>query len=167
MNYRSKKIAFLGLCTAAALVLSYIENILPPLFVSIPGIKLGLPNIVIIFILYGFGIREASLVSFIRIVSISLLFGNPLLFAYSLSGAILSMLVMAVLRRLDLFSMVGVSVAGGISHNAGQILMAMLLLETSELGYYMLVLALTGTIAGIFVGLCGALLIKRIPLPKK
>lgn len=166
MKHPSKKIAFLGLCTAAALILSYVESLLPPLFVAVPGIKLGLPNIVIIFILYRLGFREAVAVSFIRIVTVALLFGNPMTFAYSAAGAFLSLFVMMVLYRLNFLSVVGVSVAGGIFHNVGQILMAILLLGTAELGYYLIVLTVTGTVSGIFVGLCGSLIVRRIPFPK-
>ena len=162
MKHQSKKIAFLGLCAGVALVLAYVEALLPPLYAAVPGIKLGLPNIAIIFILYRFGLREAAVVSLIRIVSVALLFGNPMTFAYSVAGAFLSLLVMTVLRKLDLFSIVGVSVAGAVFHNVGQILTAMVLLGTAELGYYLIVLAVTGTISGILVGLCGAMAVKRV-----
>lgn len=162
MKHQSKKIAFLGLCAGVALVLAYVEALLPPLYAAVPGIKLGLPNIAIIFILYRFGLREAAAVSLIRIVAVSLLFGNPMTFAYSVAGAFLSLLVMTVLRKLDLFSIVGVSVAGAVFHNVGQILTAMVLLGTAELGYYLIVLAVTGTISGILVGLCGAMAVKRV-----
>ena len=94
---------------------------------------------------------------------VALLFGNAMSLAYSLAGALLSLAVMALLRRLDFLSTVGVSVAGGVTHNVGQILMAMLVLGTAELGYYLIVLAVTGTVAGILIGLCGNLLIRRIP----
>ncbi|MBE6659834.1 MAG: Gx transporter family protein [Ruminococcaceae bacterium] len=162
MKHQSKKIAFLGLCAGVALVLAYVEALLPPLYAAVPGIKLGLPNIAIIFILYRFGLREAAAVSLIRIVAVTLLFGNPMTFAYSVAGAFLSLLVMTVLRKLDLFSIVGVSVAGAVFHNVGQILTAMVLLGTAELGYYLIVLAVTGTISGILVGLCGAMAVKRV-----
>ena len=162
MKHQSKKIAFLGLCAGVALVLAYVEALLPPLYAAVPGIKLGLPNIAIIFILYRFGLREAAAVSLIRIVAVALLFGNPMTFAYSVAGAFLSLLVMTVLRKLDLFSIVGVSVAGAVFHNVGQILTAMVLLGTAELGYYMIVLAITGTISGVLVGLCGAMAVKRV-----
>ena len=158
----SKKIAFLGVSTAVALVLAYVESLLPPLLTMVPGIKLGLPNIAIIFILYRFGLKEAAAVSFVRIVAVSLLFGNPMTLLYSLAGGTLSLLIMALLRRLDFLSTVGVSVAGGVFHNVGQILMAMLLLGTAELGYYLIVLAVTGTISGIFVGLCGGFAVRRV-----
>ena len=164
MRHPAKKIAFLGLCTSVALVLAYIESLLPPLFAAVPGIKLGLPNIAIIFLLYRFGVKEAAAVSFVRIVAVSLLFGNPMTFAYSMAGGFLSLSAMAILRKLDFLSVVGVSVAGGVLHNVGQILMAMLLLDTAELGYYLIVLTVTGTVSGVFVGLCGAFGVKRIPV---
>ena len=163
MRSTSRKLAYLGLCTAVALILAYVEVLLPPLFTAVPGIKLGLPNIAIIFVLYRYGVRHAAAVSFIRIAVVAMLFGNPMTFVYSLAGAFLSLLVMALLRRMDFLSMVGVSVAGGVFHNVGQILMAMLLLGTAELGYYLIVLAITGTVSGVFVGLCGALAVRRIP----
>ena len=162
MGKTSRKLAYLGLCTAVALILAYVEVLLPPLHTAVPGIKLGLPNIAILFVLYRYGMRYAAAVSFVRMAVVALLFGNPMTFVYSLAGAALSLLVMALLRRLDFLSVVGVSVAGGVFHNVGQILMAMLLLGTAELGYYLIVLAITGTISGIFVGLCGALAVKRI-----
>ena len=163
MRKTSRQLAYLGLCTAVALILAYVEVLLPPLFTAVHGIKLGLPNIAIIFVLYRYGVRHAAAVSFVRMAVVAMLFGNPMTFVYSLAGAVLSLLVMALLRRLDFLSVVGVSVAGGVFHNVGQILMAMLLLGTAELGYYLIVLAITGTVSGIFVGLCGALAVKRIP----
>ena len=163
MRKTSRQLAYLGLCTAVALILAYVEVLLPPLFTAVPGIKLGLPNIAIIFVLYRYGVRHAAAVSFVRMAVVAMLFGNPMTFVYSLAGAALSLLVMALLRRLDFLSVVGVSVAGGVFHNVGQILMAMLLLGTAELGYYLIVLAITGTVSGIFVGLCGGLAVRRIP----
>lgn len=163
MKQNTKKTAFLGLCIAVALIFAYVEALLPPLVSAIPGIKMGLPNIVIIFLLYRHGILSAATVSFCRVLLVALLFGNPMALAYSLAGGILSLTAMAVLKRLDFLSVAGVSVAGGVLHNVGQILMAMLLLGTAELGYYLIVLAVTGTIAGLFIGLCGSLLIRRIP----
>ncbi len=163
MRKTSRQLAYLGLCTAVALILAYVEVLLPPLFTAVPGIKLGLPNIAIIFVLYRYGVRHAAAVSFVRMAVVAMLFGNPMTFVYSLAGAVLSLLVMALLRRLDFLSIVGVSVAGGVFHNVGQILMAMLLLNTAELGYYLIVLAVTGTVSGVFVGLCGVLAVKRIP----
>ena len=166
MKNQTKKIAFLGLFTTVALVLSYIEAILPPIYQAIPGTKVGLPNIIIIFMLYRFGLKEAVAVSLIRLVIVALLFGNGMTFIYSLAGATLSLLIMVILKKTNLFSTVGVSIAGGAFHNLGQILVAMFLLNSSQIGYYMIVLAITGTIAGVFVGIAGALLLKRTEIIK-
>ncbi len=163
MKKKSKTVAFGGICVALALIFAYIEVLIPPLVTALPGIKMGLPNIIIVFLLYRKGPVFAGIVSFVRILLVSMLFGNMMALMYSLAGGVLSLLVMIILRRLDFLSPVGVSVAGGVTHNIGQIIMAALLLETAELGYYLVVLAVTGTVAGIFIGLCGALLIKRIP----
>ena len=164
MRNQARKIAFLGLCTAVAMVFAWVESLLPPVVAAVPGIKLGLPNIAIIFILYRFGWKEAAAVSFVRIVAVSLLFGNPMTLAYSLAGGFLSLLVMTLLRKLNFLSTVSVSVAGGVFHNVGQILMAMLLMGAAELGYYLVVLAVTGTVSGIFVGLCGSFAVRRVQI---
>ncbi len=163
MINKPKTIAFIGVCTALAMILAYVEAIIPPMFPAIPGIKMGLPNIIIVFLLYRRGPVFAAGVSLIRIILVSLLFGNIMALMYSLAGGALSLFVMILLRRLRFLSTVGVSVAGGVSHNVGQILMAMLLLETAELGYYLVVLTITGTLSGIAIGLCGSTLIKRVP----
>lgn len=163
MKNRSKTVAFLGLCTALALILAYVEILIQPLFPSLPGIKMGLPNVMIVFLLYRRGGGTAIVVSLVRILLVSILFGNVMALWYSLAGAVLSLGVMILLRRLNWLSPVGVSVAGGVTHNVGQILMAMLLLETAELGYYLVVLTVTGTLAGVLVGLCGVLLIRKVP----
>ena len=160
---RTKAVALTGISASLALLLSYVEFLLPPIFVAVPGIKIGLPNVVIIYVLYSMGLKYAALVSFVRIVISSLLFGNVMTFAYSVAGATLSLLIMALLKRIDKLSPVGVSVAGGVCHNLGQILMAMLLLDTPQIAFYMLVLTLTGTVSGVFIGLCGSLLVKKVP----
>ena len=163
MTNKTKTVAFVGACTALALILAYVEAMIPPLFPAVPGVKMGLPNIVIVFLLYRRGPLVAGAVSLIRIVLVSLLFGNVMALMYSLAGGILSLLVMILLKRLRIFSPVGVSVAGGVTHNVGQVLVAMLLLKTAEIGYYLVVLTVTGTIAGVLIGLCGSMLVKRIP----
>ena len=162
MNQKTKRIAFLGLCTALAMILSYVETVLPPLWPAIPGIKMGLTNIVVLFLLYRFSWKEAALVSSVRLLAVALLFGNGMTFAYSFAGAFLSLLAMALLKKINWFSMIGVSIAGGILHNLGQIIVAIFFLETIEIGYYMIVLAVTGTIAGAFVGIAGAIFTKQL-----
>ena len=157
----TKRMTLLALCVSVALILSYIEFLLPPILTIAPGIKLGLPNIVIIWVLYRLGSRDAIVVSIARLAISTLLFGNITMLWYSLAGAALSLSVMLLLKKLDFLSTVGVSVAGAIMHNIGQIIVAMALMQTSEIGYYMIVLAITGTVSGIFVGLCGAMLINK------
>ena len=152
---KTKRITFLGLCASVAMILSYIEFLLPPLFSAVPGIKMGLANIIIIFILYKFGIASAFAVSGVRLVLVTLLFGNVMTLLYSTVGALLSLVLMSIAKRINFFSQVGVSIIGGVAHNAGQILVAMLVMETAEIGYYMIVLTVSGTIAGILIGLAG------------
>lgn len=159
---KSKAIAFAGVCTALALILAYIEILIPPLFPAVPGIKMGLPNIIIVFLLYKRGPLSAIAVSLIRTILVTILFGNAMAFMYSIAGSVLSLAVMILLRKLNFLSTVGVSVAGAVAHNIGQTLMAMLLLDTTQIVYYMVVLTITGTIAGVFIGICGSLLIKRV-----
>lgn len=158
---KTRKITTLALLTAAAMILSYVESLLPS--VGVPGVKLGLANIAVIFALYRLGWKEALAISVVRVFMVSLLFGSLSALLYSLSGAALSLCVMTLLRRGGRFSSVGVSVAGGVAHNAGQILMAMLLLGTARLVYYYPILVISGVAGGIFTGLTAALLIKRIP----
>ncbi len=163
-NKEVRRLTFLAISTTFALVLSYIEFLLPPIFAAVPGVKLGLANIATVFLLYRFGVKEAAAVAFLRVVLSSLLFGNPMIFIYSIAGAFLSIVVMTLLKKLDFLSIIGVSTAGAVAHNLGQIIVAMIVLKTAEIGYYMIVLAATGTVSGIFVGLLGGLLLKRLKM---
>ena len=158
---KTKRLVLLAMLTAVAMVLSYVESLLPS--VGIPGVKMGLANIAVIFALFRFGWKEAAALSLVRVGLVSLLFGSVGAMLYSLAGAVLSLAVMALLRRIDRFSTVGVSVAGGVAHNAGQILMAMLILQTKQLLGYLPVLAVSGIAGGVLTGLVAALLIRRIP----
>ena len=158
---KTKRLVLLAMLTAVAMILSYVESLLPS--VGIPGVKMGLANIAVIFALFRFGWKEAAALSLVRVVLVSLLFGSVGAMLYSLAGAVLSLAVMALLRRIDRFSTVGVSVAGGVAHNAGQILMAMLILQTKQLLGYLPVLAVSGIVGGVLTGLTAALLIRRIP----
>lgn len=157
----TKKVTALAMLTATAMILSYVESLLPS--VGIPGVKLGLANIAVIFALYRLDGPSALAVSVVRVFMVTLLFGSLSALLYSLAGAALSLGLMALLRRGDRFSAVGVSVAGGVAHNAGQILMAMLLLGNARVAYYYPILVVTGVAGGVFTGLTAALLIKRIP----
>ena len=162
MKHSAKTVAFLGMCTASAMVFAWVESQLPPLVAAVPGVKMGLPNIAIIFVLYRFGWKEAAAVSFVRIIAVSLLFGNPIMIAYSLAGGFLSLFGMTLLKKLNFLSPTGVSVAGGVLHNVGQVLMAMLIMSTAGLGYYLIILTVSGIVSGVFVGLCGSFAVKRI-----
>ena len=153
------RVAFLGLFTAFAMILSFVESQIPT-FVAIPGIKLGLPNIAIIIILYKFGYKEAITVSLLRVLLTSLLFGTVLSMLYSIAGAVLSFIAMILLKKF--LSIVTVSVIGGVCHNIGQIVVACLVTETAQLMYYLPVLIISGVIAGIVVGLVAALSYKKI-----
>ena len=158
---KTSRLTLLALLTATAMILSYLESLLPS--IAVPGVKMGLANIAVIFALYRLGFREALAVSLVRVAMVSTLFGSLGALLYSLAGACLSLIVMAVLKKLDLFSETGVSVAGGVGHNLGQVLMAMLLLDTARLIWYLPVLIVTGIAGGILTGLTAAMLIRRIP----
>lgn len=165
MKIKPKSVALLGICSALAMVLSYLESLIPLSF-AVPGIKLGLANIAIVFVLYKLGAKEAVIVSLVRIVWVAILFGNALTLAYSAAGAVLSLTAMILLKRTERFSTVGVSVIGGILHNTGQILVAMMVMETAQIVYYLPVLCISGIAAGVAVGLVSAILVKRVPVEK-
>ena len=156
---KSSRVAFLGLFTAFAMILSFVESQIPA-FVAIPGIKLGLPNIAIIMILYKFGYKEATVVSLLRVLLTSLLFTSVLSMLYSIAGAVLSLLAMILLKKF--LSIVTVSVIGGVCHNIGQIVVACLVTETKELMYSLPLLAISGIIAGVVIGIIAALSYKKI-----
>ena len=160
MKTKTRRIALLGILTSVSLVLSYIEAILPPIWSAVPGIKMGLPNIIIVLLLYRFSFKDAAVVSLIRISIMSLLFGNAMIFLYSLAGAALSLFVMKAFKKMDFLSTVGVSITGGVTHNLGQIIVAIIIMQTKEIGYYMIVLAITGTIAGVLIGIVSAVVLR-------
>ena len=160
---RNKKIATSALMIALAMILSFVESQIPSFF-PIPGIKLGLANIAVIFALYRLSIKDAIVVSLIRVVVVSTLFGTSLTLAYSLSGAVLSLLIMVLLKKSDRFSIVGVSVAGGISHNIGQIIMAIILMHNSVISYYLPFLIISGIVTGVFIGLVSAKIVERVKI---
>lgn len=158
---KTKKVAFLGLAIALAMVLSFVESQIPAL-VAIPGIKVGLPNLVMVFLLYKVGWKETVIVSIIRIVLVSLLFGNVQTMTFSIAGAVLSLLGMILLKKTNWFSAITVSIVGGILHNVGQIIAACLWTETAEVVFYLPVLLVSGTIAGAVIGIIAGMLVKRL-----
>ena len=160
---KTKKITLYAFLTALALILSYLESLVPMSF-AVPGIKMGLPNIVIVFALYKLGFRPALCISLVRVLLVSILFGNVMSMAYSIAGAVLSLAVMAALRKCRKFSAVGVSVAGALGHNVGQVACAMLLLETGGLAYYLVPLCISGAVAGIIIGIAGGIVVNRVKI---
>ena len=159
---RTKKLTMLAMTMAVAMVLSYIESQIPA-FVTVPGVKVGLANIAVIFALYRFGFKEACLVSVVRVLVMSMLFGLGAIF-YSMAGAVLSLLGMIILKKTGLFSEISVSVAGGVLHNLGQIIAACIILETNAVKYYLPFLILSGVLAGAVIGTAAGFLIRRIKI---
>ena len=156
---RTQKLALCGVLTALAMIFGYIESVISvPL--PVPGIKLGLPNIAIITILYVVGIKEAVAVNLIRITLTAVLFGNLNSFLFSMSGAVLSMIII-ILKKIQFFSSVGVSVAGGVLHNIGQIIAAVFIMGSGAIVYYLPVLMITGTVTGAVIGIVSAMVVKR------
>ncbi len=155
-----KKIATLGVLASLAMVLSFVETLLPPIYAAVPGIKIGLANIVNVFLLYKFSVKDTAVVTLIRVLTIAMLFGNLMTLSYSLAGAVLSITVMALLKKTKLFSTIGVSIAGGVSNNLGQIIVAIFITSTIEIGYYMIFLCISGVLSGMLIGIVGALVLK-------
>jgi heptaprenyl diphosphate synthase len=158
----TKKVAYGGLFLALALVASYVETLIP-INIGIPGVKIGLANGVIMVLLYLASLKQTYGVQIARIVLSGFLFGNLMMILYSLAGGLLSLTVMALLRKVGGFSPVGVSVAGGVSHNLGQLIVAMFVLETGRLMYYFPVLLISGVVAGILIGIITGEIIRRLP----
>lgn len=158
---KTRDIARFALLTALAMVLSWVESLVP-LSVAVPGVKLGLTNLVVLFALYRMGLKAAWCLSLVRVLLVSFTFGNAFSLWYSLAGAILSLLVMMALKATGKFSVTGVSVAGAVCHNLGQILVAMAVLRSTAVAFYYPALLLSGTIAGICIGLAGGVLVRRI-----
>ena len=158
---KTKKLTVLALTIAVAMILSYLESMIPA-FVAIPGIKMGLANIAVVFALYKLGWKDATGVSLLRVVLVSLLFGHLASFFYSFAGAVLSLLGMILLKKTGRFSEVAVSVTGGVLHNIGQIAMACILLETDVVRFYLPFLILSGTLAGVVIGVAAAILVRRV-----
>ena len=147
----NRKIALLGLFSAVAIIFGYVETLIP-VFAGIPGIKLGLANLSVLFILKRYSLKEAVIVSAVRIIVIGFLFGNMFSIIYSLAGAALSLAVMTLLIRFTKASGYAVSMAGGITHNIGQLLIAMLIVENRSLLYYAPVLLISGMVTGLLIG---------------
>lgn len=159
---KTDQLARMGLLTALGLIAGYIETLIP-LPIGIPGVKAGLANIVVVWALYTLGGKEAFCVNLMRIGLSGFLFGNLSMILYSLAGAGLSFVCMLAAKKSGLFSIVGVSIVGGIMHNIGQLLMAVWVLETTGLFYYGPVLLASGVITGCLIGILSAEIKKRLP----
>ena len=158
---KSKKIAYYGLFIALAFIFSYIESLFPIPF-PVPGIKLGLANLVVIIAIYGIGVKEAFVLSMVRILLVGFTFRDPSTLIFSFAGGILSWLVMVIFMKLKLFSMVGVSIIGGIAHNIGQIIVAIIYVNNTSLIYYLPFLMIAGVVSGTLIGILGALILQRL-----
>lgn len=157
-----KKTAFLGMFVALALIASYVESLIP-IYFGAPGIKLGLANLITVVVLYRSGLREGAIVSLLRILLAGFLFGNVFSILYSLAGGVLSLLVMYGLKRRESFSILGVSVAGGITHNLGQMIIAVFLMENGKIAFYFPILLAAGIVTGLLIGIGSREVLRRIP----
>lgn len=155
----------LSVIIAVAMILSYVESLIPT-FIPIPGVKLGLSNIATVFALFSLGTPAAVMVSIIRVILSCLLFGNVSTLIYSLFGAALSLLFMFLACRFNLFSTVGVSVIGGVFHNVGQIIAAIIMIENTGLAYYLPPLILSGVVTGALIGFIAGILIEKMKKSK-
>lgn len=159
---RTYEIALGGILTVLALMFSYIESFLPAA-PGLPGVKLGLANLVILVLLYRTNWKMALTVNIMRILMSGLLFSGLFGTVYSLCGGLLSFLVMLICRKTNLFSVIGVSMAGGVFHNIGQLLIAAAITETVNIFYYLPILIVSGTASGILIGIAAYILIRALP----
>lgn len=155
------RVAYFGVFTALALIFSYVESLIP-IQLGIPGVKLGLANLIIVIALYKMRLSEVFLLSIVRILLSGFLFGNYFSILYSLAGGLLSLAVMALLKKAGDFSVMGISMAGGVSHNVGQLVVAMMVVETFSVGYYLPVLLVAGLVTGFLIGVAAGEMLKRL-----
>ncbi len=155
------KVAYFGVFTALALIFSYVETLIPIQF-GIPGVKLGLANLIIVIALYRMKLSEAYLLSIVRVLLAGFIFGNYFSIIYSLVGGLLSLTVMALLRKKGGFSVIGVSIAGGVFHNIGQLIVASVIVETFSVMYYVPVLLIAGLVTGLLIGIASDGMLKRL-----
>ena len=155
------RVAYFGVFTALALIFSYIETLIP-INLGIPGVKLGLANLIIVIALYKIRLPEVYLLSVVRVLLSGLIFGNYFSIIYSLAGGLLSLTVMVLLKQMGSFSVMGISVAGGVCHNIGQMIVAMLVVETFSVAYYFTVLLIAGLLTGFLIGILANGMLKRL-----
>lgn len=157
---RTERLAKMGLLLALGMILSYVEAILP-IAPSMPGVKIGLANMLVVLLLYSYGWKYGTAYQLSRILLTAMLFGNLFSCIYSLAGAALSMAVMIGIKKADLFDMAGVSMAGGIAHNIGQLTIAYFVVQNAAVGWYLPVLLITGALSGYVIGFISEILLKR------
>lgn len=155
------RVAYFGVFTALALIFSYVESLIP-IQLGIPGVKLGLANLIIVIALYKMRLSEVFLLSIVRILLSGFLFGNYFSILYSLAGGLLSLAVMFLLKKTGDFSVMGISMAGGVFHNVGQLVVAMMVVETFSVGYYLPVLLVAGLVTGFLIGVAAGEMLKRL-----
>ena len=160
--HRTKALALSAMFACLALIFSYVEAIIP-FSVGIPGVKLGLANLVVVIVLYEMNVRYALLINIIRILIAGLLFSGVFGALYSLAGGILSLLVMWLLKKTKLFSMIGVSMAGGVAHNMGQLLVAAAIVSNLRMFLYFPILMFSGLVTGILMGIVAYVIDNKIP----
>lgn len=155
----SKKMSLLALFTAFAVVLGYVESFIPS--IGIPGVKLGLANLAVILALYYLGTMEGITVSIIRILIIGMFFGNLFSILFSVAGAVISYLVMVAIKKINKVSIITVGVFGGVFHNIGQMVVAIFVVDTYQVIYYLPVLIITGIITGAIIGIVSRMIYTR------
>lgn len=158
----ARRVAIVALMAALALIFSYVEVLIPFNF-GIPGVKLGIANIVVTIALYRLGVKYAASVNVLRVIIAGLLFNGLFGALYSLAGAVVSLVGMVILKKTNLFSVTGVSMAGGVLHNLGQLIVATMLIEDTRMFLYFPVLLFSGMITGILVGIVAQLVLVRLP----
>ena len=157
-----KNVAWYGVLIALAFIFSYVETLIPFEMIGIPGVKLGLANLVVVVAMYTMRTRDAFIISLIRILLVGFTFGNPYSAIYGLCGGVLSFAAMALVKKIGAFGTFGVSMVGGIFHNAGQLLVAMVVVDNPNIAYYMPVLGISGAITGAVIGIVAEMIIVRI-----
>ena len=161
MQSRNKTIALIGIYTCIGIIFGYVEYLIP-LPVGIPGIKIGLSNIVTVVSMCVFNWPVSAGILFLRVIMSGLLFGNIYSLLYSLSGALISFCVMTVCKNHTGLSLLGISALGGVFHNMAQLFVAALVIENIKMTYYLPVLIISGLIAGIIVGIISTMIYLRI-----
>lgn len=157
----NSRVAYFGVFTALALIFSYVESLIPINF-GIPGVKLGLANLITLIALYKMSVKEAFLISIARVILSGFIFGNLFAILYSLAGGLLSLAIMTWFKRSNKFSIYGISMAGGVFHNVGQLMMAILVVESVTIAGYLPVLLVSGLLTGLVIGAVSGETLKRI-----